>query len=53
VRITEGSNYRHTNGCFSSQCQLIVDKKSSGNYQDKVKQDALKDIIAVPSLGDL
>jgi hypothetical protein len=51
VRITDGSHYRHTNGCFSSQCQLIVDKKSSGSYQDKVKHDALKDIIAVLKPG--
>jgi hypothetical protein len=51
VRISEGSSYRHTNGCFPSQSQLIVDKKSSGNYQDKVKHDALKDIIAVLKPG--
>jgi hypothetical protein len=51
VRITAGSSYRHTNGCFPSQCQLIVDKKSSGSYQDKVKLDALKDILAVLKPG--
>jgi hypothetical protein len=51
VRITEGSSYRHTKGCFPSQCQLIVDKKSSGSYQDKVKHDALKDIIALLKPG--
>jgi hypothetical protein len=51
VRITAGSHYRHTSGCFPSQCQLIVDKKSSGTYQDKVKHDALKDIIAVLKPG--
>jgi hypothetical protein len=55
VRITEGSNYRHTNGCFPSQCQLIVDQRSSGYYQDKQqvhhdakqKHDARNAIIAV------
>jgi hypothetical protein len=51
VRITEGSSYRHTKGCFPSQSQLIVDKKSSGSYQDMVKHDALKDIMAVLKPG--
>lgn len=34
VRITSGS-YRHTDGCFPSQSQLIVDKKRGGTYTIK------------------
>ena len=47
VRITERSSYRHTNGCFPSQCQLIVDKKSSGAYQQDHSKEALSAIIAI------
>jgi hypothetical protein len=51
VRITDGSHYRHTGGCFPCQSQLIVDKKSSGSYQDSLKGTALKAIIAVLKPG--
>ena len=32
IRITDNSNYSHSNGCLPSQNQLMSDKKSAGVY---------------------
>ncbi len=47
VRITDGSLYRHTHGCFPCQSQLIVEKKKAGHYETGVQQEQLRSIIAV------
>jgi hypothetical protein len=47
VRITHGSHYRHTNGCFPCQTQLIADKRRAGNYKSGLKEVQLRSIIEV------
>jgi hypothetical protein len=47
VRITNGSFYRHTNGCFPCQSQLIVDKRRAGNYESGIQSEQLRFIIEV------
>jgi hypothetical protein len=51
VRITDGSLYRHTHGCFPCQSQLIVEKKKAGHYETGVQQEQLRSIIAVLKPG--
>jgi hypothetical protein len=51
VRITPGSSYRHTNGCFPSQSQLIVDKKRAGAYQAQLNDGSLLSLMEVLRSG--
>ena len=51
VRITTGSYYRHTNGCFPCQSQLISDKRRSGAYDDDIKKDQMESIISMLEHG--
>jgi hypothetical protein len=47
VRITDKSHYRHTDGCFPCQSQLIVEKRKAGHYETGVQQVHLRAIIEV------
>ena len=51
VRITEGSFYRHTNGCFPSQSQLIADKRRSGAYENEIQKEKMESIISILQHG--
>ena len=51
VCITEGSFYRHTNGYFPCQSQLISDKRRSGAYGDDVKKEEMASIMSMLKHG--
>ena len=45
IRITDNSNYAHSNGCLPSQNQLMSDKKSAGVYMKNLLEPQLHTIL--------
>jgi hypothetical protein len=45
IRITDNSNYAHSNGCLPSQNQLMSDKKSAGVYTKNLLEPQLHTIL--------
>jgi hypothetical protein len=45
IRITDNSNYLHSNGCLPSQHQLMSDKRSAGVYMKNLLEPQLHTIL--------
>ena len=47
VRITDSTNYNHSNGCFPCRSQLAVEKRKAGHHTVSLHEGQIKTILAV------